>query len=529
VASLAVPLALRELVNFFLGSGTGRGQTFLIGVLVLALGISAVAEGFRTHWSLKAESLAASSLQSKLAKSIIGKNIGFFSKNETGTLVSVVLNDIASLVGIFGATITLFTAGAAVVFSLVILAILDLSLALVMVATIAIAVLLVVPIAVLSGIAKSRLLRAIASTESVLYRVFMNIRLIKANVTEHHETERIESSVLNLRNSAVKISALSSSIAPVILIAFSGGLILLALYGSSRVAEGTLTGGTLAAFFAYIAGLIPPLFQIGDSITRLKMAVASSATIFRILGPVDDDGAKAIMFSVGEKIVPESGPLSIRGLKVKYLEESTPALVLEHIDVSTSQFLSLVGPNGSGKSTLMAAILRLQEIEPAMISWGGQSILNYDLTSWRRSISYASPTATLLPGTIRQNLVYGCTSSVSDAQIWRALEDVDAATFVQARTEGLDCEIDDYGGGISSGQAQRLALARVILQNRAFVLLDEATSHLDQAGSLAVLKNIRRRLSSATILMATHRPAEAALADIEHRLTAQFGNGNTLE
>lgn len=519
IASLVVPLALKDLVNFHLGLAPAGTQAALVTILVGALTAGALAEGFRSHWSVKAEIAAAFLLKSRLASSIIHKDAGFFARNESGALVSSVMNDVEALVRIYGSTVSLVTSCIVALLSLLILAVLDFRLALVMAATVVVAVVLVVPVAVMSGAEKKRVLRSVATSGSTLFRIFMNIRLVQANVMEVYETRRAEEALARLRDSNVRMSALAATTAPIISFAFSGGILALAFYGSARVMAGTISGGTLAAFFAYLLGLIPTLFQIGTSVGGIRMAVNSSAAVLSILdAPSPGTDIPKSAGNGVEKAVPGLGTLSIEKLKVSYDGESDPALAVEQLDIPPSTFVAVTGSNGSGKSTLLATILGMHDIERPMARWADHPISDYDLKRWRQSISYASPTATLLPGTIRQNLVYGCMPLPTDAQIWRALESVGASLFVEARPEGLETEIDEHGGGLSSGQSQRLALARVILQNRGLVLLDEATGHLDEAGAVEVLAAVRRNLPEATILMTTHRPAEASAADMRYEL-----------
>nr|WP_282098643.1 ABC transporter ATP-binding protein [Qipengyuania proteolytica] len=518
VAALAVPLILRTLVDTYLGK-TGNAQYVPVVIaLVGCLVAGSAAEGLRAYLANRAEIDAALRLKAAFTAQMLCTDLRFFSGNDSGFLTSIILNDVEATTKIYSAAINLLVAVVMLVFSIAILFALDWRLALLASLVVIVSILVVTPLAIISGRLQKTLLANLALGGSTLFRVFTNVRLVKANVMESAEVDRIGAVLANLRDQKNAMSRATSFIGPVITIVFSCGVLALTIVGAARVADGTLSGGTLAAFFAYILGLIPLLFQIGSGVQASRMAVASSSSICRIHeeAAVGEDALQRA--SCAPVPGPGCGPLVIERLRLSYPGEERPAVSVPSLHVPEGAFVSIVGGNGSGKSTFLSALLRLHPVSEGAITWSRTSIHDYDLKSWRRSIAYAAPTATLLPGTLRENLVYGCEDLPTASAIEDALFAVGADRFVAAKSAGLDTVIDDKGGGLSNGEAQRIALARIILQKRPLVLLDEATGYLDEACAAQVLATLRRKLPASTILYTTHRSSEAALADKVHTM-----------
>lgn len=518
VTALAVPLVLRTLVDTYLGQTGSAPYMPMVMALVGCLVAGSAAEGLRAYLANRAEIDAALRLKAELTARVLCTDLRFFSTNDSGSLTSVVLNDVEATTKIYSAAINLVVATVMLVFSIAILFALDWKLALLASLVVVVSILVVTPLATISGRLQKALLENLALGGSTLFRVFTNVRLVKANVMEHAEVERTGAVLASLRDQKDAMSRATSFIGPVITIVFSCGVLALTIVGAARVADGTLSGGTLAAFFAYILGLIPLLFQIGSAVQAGRMAMASSSSIRRIR----DDAAKGEDEPPRAPCAPVPGsgcaPLLIERLRLSYPGEQRCAVEVDRLHVGAGAFVAIVGGNGSGKSTLLSALLRLHPVSDGAIIWSRTSIHDYDLKSWRRSIAYAAPTATLLPGTLRENLVYGCEDVPTASAIEDALSAVGADKFVAAKSAGLDTVIDDKGGGLSNGEAQRIALARIILQQRPLVLLDEATGYLDEACAAQVLAELRRKLPASTILYTTHRSSEAALADKVHTM-----------
>jgi thiol reductant ABC exporter CydD subunit len=176
--------------------------------------------------------------------------------------------------------------------------------------------------------------------------------------------------------------------------------------------------------------------------------------------------------------------------------------------VRPGEQVALVGPSGSGKSTLLYLLLGYLRPERGTVRVDGILLDALDLEWWRQHVAYLAQWPYLVFGTVRDNLAVA-RPDADDRVFWQALEAADAAAFVAQLPGGLDAPVGDRGLGLSGGQAQRLALARLFLRDAPVVLLDEPTEHLDPTARERVWSSLERRFGDRTLIVVTHRPEEA--------------------
>ncbi|MCL4130679.1 UNVERIFIED_CONTAM: hypothetical protein GTU68_038682 [Idotea baltica] len=174
-------------------------------------------------------------------------------------------------------------------------------------------------------------------------------------------------------------------------------------------------------------------------------------------------------------------------------------------EIGSGEVVALVGPSGSGKSTVAQLLLRLYDSEPGMISIDGFDIQEYSLQDLREKTAYVSQSSNLFDDTLRNNLTYGITRSVTDEELLEAIEKAQLKTFFSSLKEGFETRVGDKGIRISGGEAQRVAIARGILKNVGFLILDEATSALDATTEREIQQAIDLFVENKTVLVIAHR------------------------
>ena len=204
--------------------------------------------------------------------------------------------------------------------------------------------------------------------------------------------------------------------------------------------------------------------------------------------------------------------LRIRGLRVRYPDSATDALVDVDLDVAAGETVALCGPSGAGKTTLARVLLGFVTPGTGTIEMDGSSLRSTDIGQWRRQIAWVPQRPTLIAGTIAQNIALG-DPSASREQILTAARTARADAFISKLPEGFDTLIGERGSGLSGGQKQRLAIARAALVDAPFVLFDEFTAHLDERTEAELLEAAQDLLSERTALVIAHRPATIAIAD----------------
>jgi len=174
--------------------------------------------------------------------------------------------------------------------------------------------------------------------------------------------------------------------------------------------------------------------------------------------------------------------------------------------------VALVGPSGSGKTTVLSLLLGFLAPTSGTIRVGGTDLAALNVEQWRRHVAWVPQRPYLFSGTVADNVRLGAPDA-GDADVWAALRQAEAATFVADLPEGLETRLGEHGAGLSAGQRQRIALARAFLRDAPLLLLDEPTAGLDAESEAAVLAAIERLSAGRTVLLVAHRAASVRSAE----------------
>lgn len=289
---------------------------------------------------------------------------------------------------------------------------------------------------------------------------------------------------------------------------FSGSYYAALLWGAVRLADRTLSYGSLTAFLQIVGQIRQPFVNASGILPQYYNMLASAERI-QELELLEDEprlGQSCDPMDVYERLV----SLDARGVHFAY-EEGHPILAGADFSLKKGEFVALVGYSGIGKSTLQKLMLGFYTPDSgAMVArlTDGELVLGCET---RPLFAYVPQTGLLLSGTIRENIAF-CCGEVSDEAIWAAAEVADVADAIRKQPMGLDTVLGERGSGLSEGQLQRLAIARAVLCDAPVLLLDEATSALDEATEERVLKRLRA-LPNRTCLCITHRPAALEICD----------------
>ncbi len=288
-------------------------------------------------------------------------------------------------------------------------------------------------------------------------------------------------------------------------------------------AREVLAGGTVGIFDAAVSlGLFQGALSVFDAMSRRMRWVANrwgslqdvAVAIARVLEMNSMPPAERI--KSGARI-PPSAPAALAFENVVFAYQSgTPVLSGVAFTARAGEITALAGPSGSGKSTIIAMLLRFYEPSSGQITLDGTPIPDFDLVAWRGMLSVALQENPLFTASLRDNVVYG-RADASDAEIEVALERAGLGDFVGSLSAGLATMLGEKGAKLSTGQAQRLGIARALLRDAPILILDEPTSALDSATEAAVTRGIRSWISERPgrrmAIIATHRGTTAECAD----------------
>ena len=331
------------------------------------------------------------------------------------------------------------------------------------------------------------------------------IATVKAFTAETREVEalRRESNAYRAANRAA--IGPSSAFSPLIRMAIVVGFTSTLVYGGHLTLDGHLEVGTYSVLVFLTQRLLWPLTRLGATVDLYLRAMASSERILDLLDT-------PIVQRDGDTVLDEvRGEVAFEGVRFAYPGRPT---IFDGFDlhVPAGHTVGVVGPTGSGKSTLVRLLLRFFEPDEGAVRLDGVHLHDLTLGQLRGNVGLVAQHTWLFPGTVRENVAYG-RPDATETQVRDALSAAEAITFVEALPDGMDTRIGERGQKLSGGQRQRLALARAILMDPPILILDEATSAVDNETERAIQRSLATVASGRTTLVIAHRLSTIVGAD----------------
>ena len=333
------------------------------------------------------------------------------------------------------------------------------------------------------------------------------IATIKSFTAENREAERLKASSEAYVDANRRAIRISSAFIPVIRMAILAGFLATFTVGGMMALEGSLNVGAYGVLVFLTQRLLWPLTGLAEVIDLFERAMASTRRILDLLAEpvhVRDESGKTLE-------QPVKGEVTFEGVSFHY-PSSGAGIDDISVAVPAGNTLALVGATGSGKSTLIKLLLRFYDPTGGQIRIDGQPIQSVSLKSLREAIGLVSQDVYLFEGSIRDNLAYG-SPGASDEQIIEAARTAEAWSFIEALPEGLATAVGERGVRLSGGQRQRLSLARALLKDPPILVLDEATSAVDNETEAAIQRSLKRIGHNRTVIMIAHRLSTIVDAD----------------
>ena len=366
-----------------------------------------------------------------------------------------------------------------------------------------------VPILIVVGLwAQRPLMRAMRENmkesgdkQSVLVESLLNLEMLKAHNAESYLQRRWENANLATSDSYKRIRSLSNLMLGLTATVQQLVTVGMVVYGVYLIGDNTLTLGGLIASVILAGRAISPLGSVMALAARYQQARSSLDTLDALMKrPRDRDGARR--YVVPEKI---AGNLSAEALEFAYPgEHQIPVIRQLSLQLTAGQHLALLGRIGSGKSTLLRLLAGLYTPLGGRVSIDGVDLQQIEPAELRSRLGYVGQEAQLFQGSLRDNLVLS-DSWISDTRVIAVLQKLDMYSMVASHPRGLDMPLTEAGGGLSGGQRQLLAIARMMLRDPALVFLDEPTSMMDQTTEAKVIEELGQWLQGRTLVLSTHR------------------------
>jgi ATP-binding cassette subfamily B protein len=355
------------------------------------------------------------------------------------------------------------------------------------------------------GVRYKKVREEVGELNSLLNNNLQGITTIKSFTAEDRESERVNLASQSYRNANRDAIRLSASFVPLIRMAILFAFTANMLVGGWMALDGELDVGAYAIIVFITQRLLWPLTRLGQTFDLYQRAMASTT---RVLDLVDTEIG---IIEGHEELHNVQGNIQFNNIKFTYPERES---VLDDIsfNIKAGETVGLVGSTGSGKTTITRLLMRFHDPLSGDIEIDGINIKDLKLNSLRSSISLVSQNTTLFPGTVRENIAYGNPDS-NEEQIRYAAGIAEASFFISELPEDMDTNIGEDGHKLSGGQRQRLAIARAVLKDAPILILDEATSNVDNETEAALQRSIEKISVDRTTLIIAHRLSTIRNAD----------------
>ena len=524
------PLLAGDIINRIASLDGTAGDIVRIALFIAGLAVLDAAISLATRWySARIGEGVIYDLRSRVFEHVQRMPVAFFTRTQTGALVSRLNNDVIGAQQAFTSTLS-------GVVSNVIGLVLTAGVMLTLSWQITLLSLVMVPLFVLPARRIGKRLQEI-TRESYGLNASMNASmterfnvagalLVKLFGRPSAEAESFRGRAARVRDIGVLSAMYGRFFFTALTLVAALATALVYGLGGWLAFTGSLSPGDVVALALLLSRLYGPLTALANVRVDVMSAMVSFDRVFEVLDlapmiaeapdavplPADD---RSIEFDAVSFSYPSAADVSLPSLEeVSLPEHGGPVDVLHDVSfrVEPGQLVALVGQSGAGKSTIANMVPRLYDVTGGAVRVGGIDVRRATLTSLRDSIGVVSQDAHLFHDTIRANLLYARPEATED-ELWAALEGARIAALIRSLPEGLDTVVGDRGYRMSGGEKQRLAIARVLLKAPGIVILDEATAHLDSESEVAVQHALDAALTGRTSLVIAHRLSTIRSAD----------------
>ncbi len=350
-------------------------------------------------------------------------------------------------------------------------------------------------------------LEMLSQTTAASEETIGNAKLVKAFTREDYEIKRYNE--LAWRQFAIsrKRAGMSSAIQSFSTLLSIGGIGVFLWYGATAVLNGTLSIGTLTMTVIYFMMLSQPFISLINLYTQLQIALGATERIFDLL----DQPVTIVDKPDALVLPPVQGHLRFKQVNFSY-DGKVQVLHNVSFEAQRGQVVALVGPSGAGKTTIANLIPRFFDIQSGCITIDGYDIRQVQVKSWREQIGIVLQEPILFSTTIRENIVYGRLDATQE-DVEAVARAANAWEFIEKLPQGYDTLVGERGVKLSGGQRQRIAIARALLRNPRVLILDEATSSLDNESEYLVQQALEYLTKDRTTIVIAHRLSTVQNAD----------------
>ncbi len=533
IVAAAVALAFPQIVRHLLDAAFQQHDRALLDRIAIGLVLAFALQGLMNFIQVFLLTGTAERVIAKLREDVFAHLVrlspGFFTERRTGELTSRLSADLAILQSLLASWVSelsrqsLFLIGGIVLLTLTHPRLTYTTLA-------------AVPLIVGTAFVLGRQLRRastgvqdrVAEAMGMADEAFSQIRTVQSFVREAEETRRYQHLLSGVVTAAITRARIRATLFGIVgFIAFAGVVGVL-WQGGLLVLDGALTAGALVSFLLYAITVAAAVGSLASLFGSYQEAIGAAQRVFELLAmePTVAEPDRAASLPR-----PVRGAVSLEHVRFTYSPELPVALDDVSFSLAPGEVVALVGPSGAGKTTVASLVSRFWDVTGGRITLDGVDIRELSFADLRGSVGLVPQEPALFSGTVRENIAYA-RPDASEADVLAAAKAAHAIEFIERLPDGFSTLVGERGVKLSGGQRQRIALARVFVKNPAVVILDEATSSLDNESERLVEEAMEELLKGRTTLIIAHRLRTVRRADrvlvLEHGRIVQEGTHDVL-
>ncbi|WP_339693644.1 ABC transporter transmembrane domain-containing protein [uncultured Parasphingorhabdus sp.] len=510
MATLAIPAGFKTIIDKGFMAGNGDIAPYFQGLLGI-VAVLAVATAFRFYFVSWLGERVVADLRLAVQANLLRLAPGFFEENRPSEIASRMTSDTAIIEQVVGTTVS-------VALRNIVIGIGGIIYLFTLAPALTAGLLLAIPVIILPIVFIGRKLTnvsrssqdRVADVGAMISEVLGAMKIVQAFGQEKREHERFGGAVESTFDTAKRRIRLRAAMTAIVIGLIFTGIVMLMWRGAIGVADGSISGGTIAAFVltgGLVAGAFGALTEVYGDLLR---GAGAAGRLAELLSEKPSIASPENPIALPE---PSRGKIAFDNVTFAYpTRPDTNALRNFSLTVSPGETVAVVGPSGAGKSTLFQLAQRFYDPQNGSVRIDGVSLPSADPSEIRQRMALVPQETVLFAASARDNLRYGKWDA-TDEQIWEAARAANAEKFLRALPEGLDSFMGEAGTRLSGGQRQRISIARALLRNTPILLLDEATSALDAESEKLVQDALDHLMQDRTTIVIAHRLATVRSAD----------------
>ena len=500
---LMVPLLIAHLVDQLIPRQDQGGIFGLVGLLFVFAGFGVLVAITAQYYSSKAAVGYTKELTNDLYEKILSLSKEQRDRLTTSSLVTRLTSDTYQIQTGINLFLRLFLRAPIVVFGSIFMAFtISPQLTLWFIGMVALLSLIIVLMSRLVNPLYARIRKITDRMVTITRQQLQGMRVIRAFGQAAHEEAEFNEVNQDYTKWQLVVSKWSSLISPLTFLVVNGTLICILWQGQASIQMGTLSQGMLVALVNYLLQILTELLKLAMLVTSLNQSYIAAGRIVQVF----DEKSEELNQELEDVSVSDPQlALQIQDLVFTYPLAAKPSLEGIDLSLKKGQTLGIIGGTGAGKSTLVQLLGHLYEASKGSLTIFKDGENPKTLRQWRDWVAVVPQKAELFKGSIRSNLTLGLNEEPNEEQLWWALGVAQAADFVREKEGGLEAPVEAFGRNFSGGQCQRLTIARAILRQAPFLVLDDSTSALDYLTEARLIQALKEELTETSLILISQR------------------------